>query len=59
MNVLIYIAMQGVVGVSSAGPDCYVIALADPKVPQGMLKARLNVLSSYVEESMSLLTEPF
>ena len=34
---IILVAKQGVVGVASAGPDFYVIALANPSVQHGAL----------------------
>ena len=48
---------KGLVGVASAGSDCYVVALAEPKVEHGMLKARLTVLAAYVQEALSQLAE--
>uniref|UniRef100_A0A7S2EBN6 Roadblock/LAMTOR2 domain-containing protein n=1 Tax=Trieres chinensis TaxID=1514140 RepID=A0A7S2EBN6_TRICV len=48
---------MGLVGVASAGSDCYVVALAEPKVEHGMLKARLTVLAAHVQEALSQLAE--
>ena len=46
------------VGVSSAGLDCYVAALADKNVVEyGLLKAWLMTLSSYVVEALSQVIE--
>lgn len=48
----------GVVGVSCcAGLELLVIAVGDADVPLGMLKARLQALAGYVQESLSSLTE--
>uniref|UniRef100_A0A7R9Z5Z8 Roadblock/LAMTOR2 domain-containing protein n=1 Tax=Pseudictyota dubia TaxID=2749911 RepID=A0A7R9Z5Z8_9STRA len=47
----------GLVGVASAGSDCHVVALAEPKVEHGMLKARLTVLATHVQEALSHLAE--
>ena len=56
---LVYIINQlywkGVVGVASAGPDFYVIALADSSVQHGALVGRLKTLGSHVKESLSQL----
>ena len=46
---------QGIVGVASAGPDFYVIALADSTVQQGALTGRLQSLGSHVREALSQL----
>ena len=46
---------QGVVGVASAGPDFYVIALADSTVQHGALTGRLQSLGSHVREALSQL----
>lgn len=46
------------VAVCSAGRDCFVICLADPETPQGMIKARLQALASHVKEALTPLTEP-
>ena len=40
---------------ASAGPDFYVIALADSSVQHGALVGRLRTLSSHVKESLSQL----
>lgn len=45
----------GVVGVASAGPDFYVIALADSTVQHGALTGRLRSLGSHVREALSQL----
>mmetsp|Transcript_20788 Transcript_20788/g.45090 ORF Transcript_20788/g.45090 Transcript_20788/m.45090 type:complete len:217 (-) Transcript_20788:162-812(-) len=45
----------GVVGVASAGPDFYVIALADATVQHGALAGRLRLLGSHVREALSQL----
>ena len=46
---------QGVVGVASAGPNFYVIALADSNVQHGALAGRLRTLGSHVGEALSQL----
>mmetsp|Transcript_16083 Transcript_16083/g.29149 ORF Transcript_16083/g.29149 Transcript_16083/m.29149 type:complete len:223 (-) Transcript_16083:258-926(-) len=45
----------GVVGVASAGPDFYIIALADSAVQHGALTGRLRSLGSHVREALSQL----
>ncbi len=50
-----YSLAQGVVGVASAGPDFYVIALADSTVKHGALAGRLRSLGSHVREALSQL----
>ncbi len=52
---LLYPDDQGVVGVASAGPDFYVIALADSTVQQGALAGRLRSLGSHLKEALSQL----
>ena len=47
--------MQGVVGVASAGPNFYVIALADSNVQHGALAGRLRTMGSNVGEALSQL----
>lgn len=42
-------------GVASAGPDFYVIALADASVQHGSLSGRLRSLGAYVRDSLSQL----
>ena len=49
---------KGIIGVASAGPDCFVTAFADPTVPTGMLKARLTACAAHVQEAFTPLTEP-
>lgn len=41
------------IGIAGAGSDCYVVAIAEPSVPQGFLKERLLAVSQYVKESFS------
>ena len=48
---------RGTVGVSSAGTDCYVVALAQPTVEHGMLRARVTALSSQVADALSQLEQ--
>ena len=48
----------GVVGVAAClGIDCLVIAVADADVPLGQMKAKLEGLSTFVQESFSSLSE--
>jgi len=48
----------GLVAVSSCGSfDCLVIAIASPTAPLGVVKARIQTLSVYVQESLSPLAE--
>jgi hypothetical protein len=48
----------GLVAVSTCvGVDCMVIAIAAPSAPLGMVKARLQVITEYVQETLSPLTE--
>jgi hypothetical protein len=47
----------GLVGVSMCvGIDCMVIAIASPSAPLGMVKARLQAITEYVQEALSPLT---
>ncbi|KAG7372717.1 hypothetical protein IV203_018860 [Nitzschia inconspicua] len=47
----------GLVGVSMCvGIDCMVIAIASPNAPLGMVKARLQAITEYVQEALSPLT---
>lgn len=49
---------MGVIGVAvCAGIDCFVIAVAKPNAPLGLLKSRLECLARHVQESFSTLTE--
>ena len=47
----------GLCGAASCEPDCFVLAVAKPDTPPGLLKARLRSLADHVQESMSLLME--
>ncbi|KAL7565108.1 hypothetical protein ACA910_005116 [Epithemia clementina (nom. ined.)] len=48
----------GCVGVSACSAvDCFVIAVARPDTPHGLLKGRLEKLASFIEESLSILSE--
>mmetsp|Transcript_21640 Transcript_21640/g.30325 ORF Transcript_21640/g.30325 Transcript_21640/m.30325 type:complete len:273 (-) Transcript_21640:47-865(-) len=51
LNCLIVELDQGLLGVSSATSDTYVVALADSNAPHGMLKARLMALADHVNEA--------
>mmetsp|Transcript_10529 Transcript_10529/g.21659 ORF Transcript_10529/g.21659 Transcript_10529/m.21659 type:complete len:146 (-) Transcript_10529:209-646(-) len=58
MQCLIIEMDSGCIGVSAcAGVDCFVIAVAKPQTPMGLLKGRLLSLASFVQESMSTLAE--
>jgi hypothetical protein len=47
----------GLVAVSMCvGVDCMVIAIASPSAPLGMVKARLQAITEYVQEALSPLT---
>ena len=49
---------QGLIGVSGCvGIDCFVIGLAGPSAPPGMIKAKLQALAEHVQEALSPLTE--
>ena len=39
------------------GIDCFLVAVAKPDTPPGLLRARLRSLADHVQESMSLLME--
>lgn len=55
-----YVEMEmslGTIGVASAGPDCFVIALAEHTVPSGLLKARVLACASHVQESLMPVTD--
>jgi len=48
----------GLVAVTACrGVDCFVLAVASPGAPLGLVKARLQVLAVHVQESLSTLTE--
>jgi hypothetical protein len=47
----------GLVGITSCS-GCFVIAVAKPDTPPGLMKARLQTLAVHVQESLSALTEP-
>lgn len=48
----------GMIGVSAClGIDCFVVAVAKPHAPPGLVKARLLSLAAHVQESLSTLTE--
>lgn len=58
MQCLLIELEQGVVGIAAClGVDCMVIAVADPNTPLGIVKAKLEALSGYVQESFSSLAE--
>ena len=47
----------GLVAASTCvGLDCMVIAIASPSAPLGMVKARLQAITEYVQEALSPLT---
>lgn len=49
---------MGLVGMSSVGPNCYIIALAEPTAEHGMINGRLAALSSHVQDALSQLAAP-
>ena len=49
---------QGLVAVSSCvGVDCLVIAISAPNAPVGMIKARLQAITEFVQEGLSPLED--
>lgn len=49
---------HGLVAVSSCvGVDCFVIGIAAPNAPLGMIKARLQAMTEHVQEALAPLTE--
>lgn len=49
---------HGLVAVSSCvGVDCFVIGIAAPNAPMGMIKARLEAMTEHVQEALAPLTE--
>lgn len=58
MNCLVLEMEQRVVGISAcSGIDCLVVGLAPSDAPLGLLRARLQALAAYVQDSLSTLTE--
>lgn len=48
----------GIAGVAACeAVECFVLAVAKPDTPPGLLKARLRSLADHVQESMSVLME--
>jgi len=48
----------GLVAITACrGIDCFVIAVAKPDAPLGLVKARLQAIADHVQESLSTLTE--
>lgn len=48
---------SGMVGVSSCvGCDCFVIALAAPDAPPGLVKARLEALAAHMQDAFSAVS---
>jgi predicted regulator of Ras-like GTPase activity (Roadblock/LC7/MglB family) len=43
---------EGVIGVASAGPQCFVMALADKTTLSGLLKSRVLACASHVQDSL-------
>lgn len=57
MNCLILELEERVVGIAAcAGIDCLVVGLGPSDAPLGLLRARLQALATYVQESLSSLT---
>lgn len=55
---LYYLEMEmseGLIGVASAGSECFVVAFADKSAAPGILKARLTACASHVQEAFSPL----
>lgn len=48
---------QGTIGVASAGPDCFVVALAEQTVAPGLLKSRVLACAAHVQDSFMPVTE--
>ena len=46
------------VGIAGASSDTYVVAIAEPSVPQGLIKERLLAVSRHVKESFSQIEGP-
>jgi hypothetical protein len=46
----------GLIGITPCS-GCFVIAVAKPDAPPGLMKARLQTLATHVQESLSALTE--
>ena len=46
------------VGIAGASSDTYVVAIAEPSVPQGLIKERLLTVSRHVKESFSQIEGP-
>lgn len=58
MNCLLIHFEDGIAGAAACESiDCFILAIAKPDTPPGLLKARLGSLADHVQESMSLLTE--
>lgn len=51
---------QGLVAVSSCvGVDCFIIAIAAPNAALGMIKAKLQAITEFVQEGLSPLKETY
>lgn len=55
----VVMTFQGGVAAAAAcqALDCFVLCVAKPDTPLGLIKARLRALADHVQESMSLLME--
>mmetsp|Transcript_649 Transcript_649/g.776 ORF Transcript_649/g.776 Transcript_649/m.776 type:complete len:128 (+) Transcript_649:98-481(+) len=45
------------IGIASAGPECFVIAIAERDVASGLLKAQVTACASHVRGSLMPLTD--
>jgi hypothetical protein len=45
----------GVAGVAACGIDCFVLVVAKPDTPPGLIKARLRSLADHIQEALSVL----
>jgi predicted regulator of Ras-like GTPase activity (Roadblock/LC7/MglB family) len=55
-----YVEMEmshGTIGVASAGPECFVIALAEETVASGLLKSRVLACGAHVQDSLMPMTD--
>lgn len=55
MNYLLMEFEKGIVGVASCGVECFVIAVAHPATPLGLIKSKLQALALHIHESFSTL----
>lgn len=48
---------ENTIGIASAGPECFVIAIADQDIEAGLLKARVTACAAHVKGSLMPLTD--